>query len=158
MEIDVKKKNYEELLIQIKALISNEFPLISNLSNITSLLKEKFQWWWVGFYVIEDDKMFLGPFQGPLACMSIPYGKGVCGRAWEEKTIIIVPDVTKFAGHIACSSFSRSEIVIPILGDNNEVKLVLDIDSQYIATFDDIDAYYLKKIAYLINNLCKITK
>ena len=158
METNVKIEVYEELLVEIKALISNEFPLVSNLSNITSVLKEKFQWWWVGFYLIENDKMFLGPFQGPLACMSIPYGKGVCGKAWKDKETIIVPDVTKFPGHIACSSLSRSEIVIPVLDDKNEVKLVLDIDSQYLSTFDDIDAFYLKKIANLINNLCKIIK
>jgi len=158
METNIKKEVYEKLLIEIEALISNEFPLISNLSNITSVLKEKFQWWWVGFYIVEDGKMFLGPFQGPLACMSIPYGKGVCGKAWKEKETLIVPDVTKFPGHIACSSLSRSEIVVPILDENNEVKLVLDIDSRYLSTFDDIDAYYLKKIANMINNLCKIIK
>jgi len=158
METNVKKEVYEKLLIEIAALISNEFPLISNLSNITSVLKEKFQWWWVGFYIVEDGKMFLGPFQGPLACMSIPYGKGVCGKAWKEKETLIVPDVTKFPGHIACSSLSRSEIVVPILDENNEVKFVLDIDSRYLSTFDDIDAYYLKKIANMINNLCKIIK
>ncbi|MFA6676398.1 MAG: GAF domain-containing protein [Bacteroidales bacterium] len=158
METNVKKEVYEKLLIEIEALISNEFPLISNLSNITSVLKEKFQWWWVGFYIVEDGKMFLGPFQGPLACMSIPYGKGVCGKAWKEKETLIVPDVTKFPGHIACSSLSRSEIVVPILDENNEVKFVLDIDSRYLSTFDDIDAYYLKKIANMINNLCKIIK
>jgi len=158
METNIKKEVYEKLLIEIEALISNEFPLISNLSNITSVLKEKFQWWWVGFYIVEDGKMFLGPFQGPLACMSIPYGKGVCGKAWKEKETLIVPDVTKFPGHIACSSLSRSEIVVPILDENNEVKFVLDIDSRYLSTFDDIDAYYLKKIANMINNLCKIIK
>ena len=136
---------YKSLNAQIFALIDSEPDLIANLANITAALKEQFGWLWVGFYLVKDDELVLGPFQGPIACTRIKKGKGVCGTAWEKEETLIVPDVEKFAGHIACSSLSKSEIVIPIVR-NDEVVGVLDVDSELLNHFDELDAQYLEEI------------
>lgn len=141
-----KAERYAELVIQLSSLLEGESDMIARMANIASALKEVFAWWWVGFYRVIDNELVLGPYQGPLACTRIAYNKGVCGTAWAKKETIIVPDVEQFPGHIACSSLSRSEIVIPIL-KNNQVIAVLDIDSEKIATFDDTDRKWLEEIA-----------
>ncbi|MEQ1554673.1 MAG: GAF domain-containing protein [Ferruginibacter sp.] len=143
--IGTKKEQYESLLPQIFALIDGEIDLIANLANIAAALKQQFGWLWVGFYLVKEYELVLGPFQGPIACTRIKKGKGVCGAAWQNAQTLIVPDVEKFAGHIACSSLSKSEIVVPIK-KNNEVVAVLDVDSETINFFDDVDANYLEKI------------
>jgi L-methionine (R)-S-oxide reductase len=136
---------YKSLNAQIFALIDGESDVIANLANITAALKEQFGWLWVGFYLVKEDELVLGPFQGPIACTRIKKGKGVCGTAWEKAITLIVPDVEKFAGHIACSSLSKSEIVIPII--RNKIVLgVLDVDSDLLNHFDDVDAQYLEEI------------
>jgi GAF domain-containing protein len=146
-----KKNVYESLLPQIFSLIEAEEDTCANLANITAVLKEAFSFLWVGFYLVKPDKsqlgksLVLGPFQGPLACTRIQYGKGVCGTSWKEAKTIIVPDVEYFPGHIACSSLSRSEIVVPVFR-NSEVVAVLDIDSLQPDTFDEIDEYFLVKL------------
>ncbi len=140
-----KITNYRSIKHQIIALIKDEPDLIANLANITGALKQQFNWLWVGFYIVKDDELVLGPFQGPIACTRIKRGKGVCGRSWAGKQTIIVDDVEKFPGHIACSSFSRSEIVVPIIR-NNEVVAVLDVDSEYYSYFDETDKMYLEEI------------
>jgi L-methionine (R)-S-oxide reductase len=145
-----KKEQYQSLLPQIEALLYGEPDLIANLANICAALKEQFKWLWVGFYLVKEDELVLGPFQGPVACTRIAKGKGVCGVSWEKAATLIVPDVDKFQGHIACSSLSRSEIVIPLFY-NNEVVGVLDVDSEELAKFDDIDAEYLQQVVKLIN-------
>jgi len=144
-----KAEIYETLIPQIEALIQGEPDLIANLANITAALKQSFNFFWVGFYIVREDSLVLGPFQGPIACTRIAKGKGVCGTVWEEKKAIIVPDVDLFPGHIACSSASRSEIVLPAL-KNNEVALVLDVDSDQLNDFDAIDEVHLKKIMGII--------
>lgn len=144
-----KAEIYETLIPQIEALIQGEPDLIANLANITAALKQSFNFFWVGFYLVREDSLVLGPFQGPIACTRIAKGKGVCGTVWEEKKAIIVPDVDLFPGHIACSSASRSEIVLPAL-KNNEVALVLDVDSDQLNDFDAIDEVHLKKIMGII--------
>jgi len=144
-----KAEIYETLIPQIEALIQGEPDLIANLANITAALKQSFNFFWVGFYIVREDSLVLGPFQGPIACTRIAKGKGVCGTVWEAKKAIIVPDVDLFPGHIACSSASRSEIVLPAL-KNNEVVLVLDIDSDQLDDFDAIDEVHLKKIMGII--------
>jgi L-methionine (R)-S-oxide reductase len=136
---------YRSLNAQIFALIDGEPDVIANLANITAALKEQFGWLWVGFYLVKNGELVLGPFQGPIACTRIKKGKGVCGTAWEKATTLIVPDVEKFAGHIACSSLSKSEIVIPIVR-NNIVVGVLDVDSELLNNFDEVDAQYLEQI------------
>jgi GAF domain-containing protein len=146
-----KKEKYKILIPQIESLLKNETDVIANMSNIASVLKSSFNLLWVGFYIVRDKQLVLGPFQGPVACTRIEKGKGVCGKAWENKSYIIVPDVTKFSGHIACSSESRSEIVIPGIS-RNEVIFVLDIDSSMLDTFNDVDRENLEKI---INTLLK---
>lgn len=144
-----KEERYLQLLSQIKAVVAGEADLIANLANITSVLKETFSWWWVGFYFVKENELVLGPFQGPLACTRIAFGKGVCGSVWSRKQTIRVDDVETFEGHIACSSASRSEIVIPIIR-NHEVVAVLDIDSEKLAQFDVIDQQYLEELTALI--------
>ncbi len=141
-----KEDQYKSLLPQIKALITGESDLIANMGNITAALKEQFDWLWVGFYLVKNDELVLGPFQGPIACTRIQKNKGVCGSSWAQKKTLIVPDVQKFSGHIFCNSSSVSEIVIPIFSDN-EVRAVLDIDSSKLATFDTIDQHFLEEIS-----------
>ncbi len=145
-----KKEQYETLLPQISALISGEEDLIANLANIAAALKEQFGWLWVGFYLVKNDELVLGPFQGPVACTRIKKGRGVCGKAWADANTIIVDDVEKFPGHIACSSLSKSEIVIPLIA-NGEVVGVLDVDSEALNSFDETDKVYLEKIMAEIN-------
>ena len=145
-----KEEQYESLLPQIKALLEGEPDLIANLANITGALKEQFNWLWVGFYLVKEDELVLGPFQGPVACTRIKKGKGVCGTSWAKAQTLIVPDVEKFPGHIACSSLSRSEIVVPIIR-NKKVIGVLDVDSIEPDQYDNIDQNYLEQIIELIN-------
>ena len=144
-----KQEQYETLLPQIKGLLEAEPDLVANIANTTAALKEQFNWLWVGFYLVKENELVLGPFQGPVACTRIKKGRGVCGKAWEEKKILIVPDVEKFLGHIACSSLSRSEIVVPIIR-NNEVIGVLDVDSELLDLFDETDKTYLEEIVAAI--------
>lgn len=145
-----KAERYKQLLPQVRSLIEGEPDLIANMANVCSALRETFNWWWVGFYIVREDELVLGPFQGPIACTRIGRGKGVCGTAWEKSETVIVPDVEQFPGHIACSSATRSEIVIPLLKDGN-VMAVLDVDSELPDHFDDLDALYLEKISALIS-------
>ena len=144
-----KQEQYRSLIPQIEALLSGETDLVANLANVCAALKEQFKWFWVGFYLVKNNELVLGPFQGPVACARIAKGKGVCGTAWEEGNVLIVPDVDAFPGHIACSSLSRSEIVIPVF-HNNEVVGVLDVDSEHLDQFDQTDAQYLEQIIKLI--------
>ena len=141
---------YAEILPQIKAVVSAETDLIANMANVSAILKEAFGFWWVGFYIVKPseagEELVLGPFQGPLACTRIKKGRGVCGTAWEKGETIVVPDVEQFPGHIACSSLSRSEIVVPVFAPDSNVKAVLDIDSEHLATFDVTDKEWLEKI------------
>jgi GAF domain-containing protein len=143
-----KQEQYEALLPQIKALLEGESDLVANLANIAAALKEQFGWLWVGFYMVKKDELVLGPFQGPVACTRIKKGRGVCGAAWERAETLIVPDVEKFPGHIACSSLSRSEIVIPIV-QNGIVTAVLDADSAELDHFNTVDKKYLEEIVEL---------
>ena len=145
-----KAEKYEELVPQIASLIEYENDLIANLANISAALYQTFKWWWVGFYLVRDNELVLAPFQGPIACTRIKYGRGVCGTAWKEAKSQLVPDVNKFPGHIACSSLSVSEIVVPIFDKDNTVAAVLDIDSERYDTLDETDVYYLEKIGKLI--------
>ena len=145
-----KKDIYEALLPQIKSLIEGETDLIANLANISAILKTAFGFYWVGFYLVKQNELVLGPFQGTLACTRIAFGKGVCGNAWKNKQTIIVPDVNQFPGHIACSNLSKSEIVVPHFNANNEIDFVLDVDSDLLNDFDDADGLYLKRIIDLI--------
>ena len=145
---DSKKELYENLLPQIKALKEGETDVIANMANVSACLKDTFNFWWVGFYRVLGDALVLGPFQGPLACTRIAKGKGVCGTAWQKAQTIIVPDVDAFPGHIACSSLTKSEIVVPII-NKGVVTAVLDIDSEKADNFDDTDKFYLEKIAVL---------
>ncbi|WP_455583998.1 GAF domain-containing protein [Bacteroides sp.] len=138
-----KEEQYSSLLPQIQSLIEGETELIANLANVTAALKEAFGFLWVGFYLVKGDELVLAPFQGPIACTRIRKGRGVCGTAWQERKTLIVPDVDAFPGHIACSSLSRSEIVVPLLRDD-DVWGVLDIDSEQLNTFDETDKKYLE--------------
>jgi GAF domain-containing protein len=147
-----KEENYKNLLPQIEALVLSEKDLIANLANISAALKSAFNWWWVGFYLVKQNELLLGPFQGPVACTRIGIGRGVCGSAWQQSQTIIVADVEKFPGHIACSSASKSEIVIPII-INQQVIGVLDVDSELLNHFDATDQLYLEK---LIRNISSI--
>lgn len=140
-----KEEKYRSLLPQIKSLLEGEDDLIANLANVTAALKEAFDFFWVGFYLVKQGQLVLGPFQGPVACTRICMGKGVCGAAWQEAATQVVPDVDAFPGHIACSSMSRSEIVVPLL-KNGEVWGVLDIDSDRLESFDEIDKQFLEEI------------
>lgn len=148
-----KNEKYRALIPQIESLISSETDLVANLANIAAVLKEGFGFFWVGFYFVKDDELVLGPFQGPIACTRIRKGKGVCGVAWSDKRTVVVEDVDQFPGHIACSSASRSEIVVPIL-KNEDVSLILDIDSDQLADFDHIDQQNLESLAHLIEQNC----
>ena len=144
-----KEQQYLSLLPQIKGLLNGETDLVANLANIAAALKEQFNFFWVGFYLVKDDELVLGPFQGPVACTRIRKGRGVCGTSWSQATTIIVPDVEKFPGHIACSSISKSEIVVPLF-KNNDVWGVLDVDSDQYNSFDETDARFLQEIVALI--------
>lgn len=144
-----KEEQYKSLLPQIQALVSGEEDLIANLANIAAALKEQFNFFWVGYYLLKENELVLGPFQGPVACTRIRHNKGVCGAAWAKNETIIVPNVDEFPGHIACSSLSKSEIVVPLYNDNKLIG-VLDVDSAELNTFDEIDRNYLEKINNLI--------
>ncbi|WP_438946462.1 GAF domain-containing protein [Sediminibacterium sp.] len=144
-----KSEQYEALIPQMKGLLSGEPNLIANLANTAAALKEQFGWFWVGFYLVEKDELVLGPFQGPVACTRIRKGRGVCGSSWEQAKTLIVPDVEKFPGHIACSSLSKSEIVVPLFKDGN-IWGVLDVDSSDYNQFDETDQHYLEQIIGLL--------
>jgi GAF domain-containing protein len=146
-----KEQQYQSLLPQIAALINGETDLIANLANVSAALKEQFNWFWVGFYLVKNDELVLGPFQGPVACTRIQKGKGVCGTSWLKAETIIVPNVDEFPGHIACASASKSEIVLPVYQGENIIG-VLDVDSEYLNHFDEVDAKYLGEIVKLIDN------
>jgi len=145
-----KAEQYQLLIPQIEALVAGEPDLVANLANICAALKEQFNWFWVGFYIVKDNELVLGPFQGPVACTRIGLGKGVCGAAWEQEQTLIVPDVEAFPGHIACSSLSRSEIVVPAFR-NGKVAAVLDVDSELLNQFDETDAQFLEQVVKLVN-------
>ena len=144
-----KADKYQDLYKQIEAIVSDESDMIANMANTAALIHESFGFWWTGFYIVKDEQLVLGPFQGPVACTRIPYSKGVCGTAWKRKESIVVPDVEEFPGHIACSSLSRSEIVVPIFKED-EVHAVLDIDSKDLGTFDETDRVQLERIVRLL--------
>ena len=142
----MKEEQYKLLVSQIASLIDGEKDMIAVMSNVAAAIHQTMEFWWTGFYRVFGDELVLGPFQGPVACMHIPYGKGVCGTAWQRGETIIVPDVEQFPGHIACSSESKSEIVVPVFGSDGKVMAVLDIDSEHLATFDDVDRKYLEDL------------
>ena len=144
-----KTERYQNLYKQLESLVSGEKDQIANMANMAAMIHETFGFWWTGFYIVKGEQLVLGPFQGPVACTRIPYGKGVCGTSWQRQETIVVPDVEEFPGHIACSSLSRSEIVVPIFS-NGSVYAVLDIDSKELATFDDLDKEWLEKIVELL--------
>lgn len=144
-----KVEKYEILLPQIQSVIESEPDMIANMANVASMIHETFGFWWTGFYRVINNELVLGPFQGPLACTRIAKGRGVCGTCWQEAQTQVVEDVDKFPGHIACSSASRSEIVVPLI-KNGEVIAVLDIDSEHLATFDQTDKLWLEKVAQLL--------
>ena len=148
--IGSKEERYEALIPQLKSLISTETDQIANYANVSAALKEVFDFLWVGFYRVSDKVLVLGPFQGPIACTRISFGKGVCGFAWQEGKTVIVPDVDQFPGHIACSSLSKSEIVVPVVKEANIIA-VLDVDSELLNNFDEIDAKYLEIICALLS-------
>lgn len=150
-----KASRYEELIPQLKVLVEGEPDIIANLSNIAAALHQAMNFFWVGFYLVKKNQLVLGPFQGPIACTRIDLGRGVCGTSWKEKKTIIVPDVETFPGHIACSSASRSEIVLPAFRDN-QVALVLDVDSDKLNDFDSVDALYLEKVMRIVEK-CLVT-
>jgi L-methionine (R)-S-oxide reductase len=147
-----KAERYKSLVPQIEALVSGEPDLVANLSNITAALRQSMNFFWVGFYIVKNNQLVLGPFQGPIACTRIAFGKGVCGASWKEKKTIIVPNVDEFPGHIACSSDSKSEIVLPAL-KNGEVALVLDVDSDHLNDFDETDKEYLSQVMSMIEKM-----
>lgn len=146
---ETKQERYEALLPQIKAVVEDEPDLIANMANVAAMLHETFGFWWTGFYRVEGEELVLGPFQGPMACTRIKKGRGVCGTAWAEAQTQVVPDVDQFPGHIACSSASRSEIVVPIFKEG-EVIAVLDIDSAQLNTFDQTDRRYLEQVVKML--------
>jgi GAF domain-containing protein len=145
-----KQEQYQSLIPQIKALLEGESDLVANLANIAAALKEQFGWFWVGFYWVKNEELVLGPFQGPVACTRIRKGRGVCGTSWADAKTLIVPDVEKFPGHIACSSLSKSEIVVPVIR-NGVVLGVLDVDASELDQFDEVDKLYLEEIVALVN-------
>ena len=147
-----KQEQYESLLPQVEAVMDRNVDSIANMANMAAMLHETFGFWWTGFYRVVDNELVLGPFQGPLACTRIAYGRGVCGSAWKEQRTIVVPDVEQFPGHIACSSASRSEIVVPVF-QNGTIIAVLDIDSDRLGTFDAVDAMYLERIVGMLLDL-----
>ena len=140
-----KEQKYQEVYKQIESVVDGEPDQIANMANTAALLHEAFGFWWTGFYIVKDGVLVLGPFQGPVACTRIGFGKGVCGTSWERKETIVVPDVHQFPGHIACSSLSNSEIVVPMF-HGDDVYAVLDIDSKEFSTFDSTDQFWLEKI------------
>ncbi len=144
-----KEEQYQALLPQVKALIDYESDFVANMANLAAALKEQFDFFWVGFYLVKDEQLVLGPFQGPVACTRIAHNRGVCGTAWAQAETIVVPDVEAFPGHIACSSLSRSEIVLPIMHDDNCVG-VLDVDSAELNSFDAVDAKYLQEMLQIL--------
>ncbi|MBO6073878.1 MAG: GAF domain-containing protein [Paludibacteraceae bacterium] len=144
-----KQEKYQALLPQIEALVAGEKDAIANMANVAAALHEAFGFWWTGFYRVDVQQLVLGPFQGPIACTRIPYGRGVCGTAWQRAVTVIVPNVHEFAGHIACSSASNSEIVVPVIRDNRVIA-VLDIDSTAFNTFDETDKHYLEQIVGML--------
>lgn len=144
-----KAEQYQSLIPQIKGLLDGEPDLVANMANVVAALKEQFGWFWVGFYVVKQDELVLAPFQGPVACTRIKKGRGVCGSSWAQAKTLIVPDVEKFPGHIACSSLSRSEIVVPVMKDNIVIG-VLDADSTELNQFDEVDKKYLEVMLQLI--------
>mgnify|MGYP000533366454 CR=1 FL=1 len=148
-----RESTYQSLMPQVEALISDESDLVANLANVTAVLKQAFQFFWVGFYLVKDEELVLGPFQGTLACTRIDLGKGVCGTAWAEKQSQLVPDVDAFPGHIACSSESRSEVVVPIML-GGEVVAVLDVDSDQLDDFSQVDVTWLEQLAALMARQC----
>ena len=145
-----KKEQYRLLERQLSALLEGETDTVAKMANMAAVLHEAFGFWWTGFYRVAGDELILGPFQGPVACMHIPFGKGVCGTAWAREASVVVPDVEAFPGHIACSSASRSEIVVPVFGGDGKVTAVLDIDSERLATFDEEDRIGLERIVGLL--------
>ena len=145
-----KPEKYRLLERQVASLLEGETDMVAKMANVAAVLHESFGFWWTGFYRVAGEELILGPFQGPVACMHIPFGKGVCGTAWKRNETIVVPDVEAFPGHIACSSASRSEIVVPVHGSDGTVTAVLDIDSDRLATFDDVDRVWLEKIVTLL--------
>ena len=146
-----KNETYRLLVKQVESLIEGENNIMGQLANAAALLHETMGWWWTGFYLVNGDQLQLGPFQGPVACYNIKRGRGVCGTAWDQDRTLVVPDVEQFPGHIACSSESRSEIVVPLHNHDGHVVGVLDIDSRELATFDDVDARWLEEIAGVIS-------
>lgn len=144
-----KEQKYKLLHKQIAALVDGESDTIANMANVAAMIHATFGFWWTGFYRVVGEELVLGPFQGPLACSRIRYGRGVCGTAWKERATQVVPDVELFPGHIACSSLSRSEIVVPVWSDE-EIVAVLDIDSEHLATFDQVDKLWLERIVALL--------
>ena len=151
------EEKYRLLTEQIKTLVEGETDVVAVMANVCAAIHETMGFFWTGFYRVVNDELVLGPFQGPVACMHIPFGRGVCGTAWERRETIVVPDVEQFPGHIACSSLSRSEIVVPLFSKEGEVIAVLDIDSKELATFDDIDRRYLETICAIISDLRVLT-
>ena len=147
-----KKERYDILIPQIESLVEGEPDIVANLSNIAAALKQTMNFFWVGFYIVRNDQLVLGPFQGPIACTRINFGKGVCGTSWKEKNTILVPNVDEFPGHIACCSASKSEIVLPAF-KNGEVALVLDVDSDVLNDFDNTDRESLEKVMRIIEKL-----
>ncbi len=147
-----KVEQYQSIIPQIQAIVEGESDVIANLANICAALKQQFDWLWIGFYLVKQNELVLGPFQGPIACTRIAKGRGVCGTAWEQQQVMIVPDVDQFPGHIACSSASRSEIVLPIM-KNGECIGVLDIDSEELNQFDEMDAEYLQQLMLMIETI-----
>jgi L-methionine (R)-S-oxide reductase len=147
-----KEEKYKTLVPQIEALVFGEQDVVANLSNIAAALRQTMNFFWVGFYIVKANELVLGPFQGPIACTRIQYGKGVCGASWKEKKALLVPDVEEFPGHIACSSDSKSEIVLPAF-KNNEVALVMDVDSDKLNDFDKTDERYLQQVMSIIEKL-----
>ena len=144
-----KASKYQDIYKQIESVVSGETDQIANMANTAALLHEAFGFWWTGFYIVKGGQLVLGPFQGPVACTRIGFGKGVCGTSWKRGETIVVPNVHEFPGHIACSSLSQSEIVVPMFRDN-EVYAVLDIDSKELSTFDETDKDWLEKIVRLL--------
>lgn len=148
-----KSSRYETLLPQIEALVAGEEDLTANLANIAAALRQTFGFFWVGFYLVKASELVLGPFQGPIACTRIALGKGVCGASWKEKKTLLVPNVDEFPGHIACSSDSKSEIVVPFFNSQGEVVMVLDVDSDRLAEFDEVDQRYLEALAQKVQTI-----
>ena len=146
-----KAEQYQSLIPQIQAIVADESDVIANLANICAALKQQFNWFWIGFYLVKDNELVLGPFQGPIACTRIGKGRGVCGTAWQQQKVMIVPDVEQFPGHIACNSDSKSEIVLPVMKQNKCVA-VLDIDSDALDSFDEVDAEYLKQVVAIVEH------